>query len=91
MLSIVRANQFKRDVKRLSLSGSKAMDKLKDVIKRLIGEEKLDPKYRNHLLKNNWKGFYECHIEPDWLLIYRIHKDRNELELARTGSHSDLF
>jgi len=38
-----------------------------------------------------WKGFYECHIEPDWLLIYRINKDKQELELAKTGAHSDLF
>ena len=91
MLTVVRANQFKRDVKRLSQSGSKRMFKLKEVITKLINEEKLDQKYRNHPLKNNWKGFYECHLEPDWLLIYRINNDKQELELARTGSHSDLF
>lgn len=41
--------------------------------------------------KSNWKGFFECHIEPDWLLIYRVNEDKEELELARTGSHSELF
>jgi mRNA interferase YafQ len=91
MLTIVRANQFKRDVKRISKSGSKQMDKLKEVLTLLINEEKLDIKFKNHALKNNWNGFFECHIEPDWLLIYRIDKENRLLELARTGSHSDLF
>lgn len=91
MLKPVRANQFKKDVKRLSKSGSKDMSKLKEVITLLINEEKLDPKYKNHPLKGNRKGFLECHIEPDWLLIYRINRNKKELELARTGSHSELF
>lgn len=91
MLKFIRANQFKKDVKRLTKSGSKDMAKLKDVITKLVNEEKLDPGYKNHPLKNNWLGFWECHIEPDWLLIYRINKKRKELELARTGSHSELF
>lgn len=91
MLKIRRTNQFKRDVKRLAKSGSKDMSKLKDVIVKLVNEEKLDPKFRNHPLKNNWLGFLECHISPDWLLIYRINKDTEELELARTGSHPELF
>ncbi len=91
MLKPVRTNQFKRDVKRLSRSGSKELSKLKKVLAKLINEEKLDAKYQNHPLKSNWKGFFECHIEPDWLLIYRINKDKKELELARTDSHSELF
>jgi mRNA interferase YafQ len=91
MLSIVRSNQFKRDVKRLSRSGSHDLSKLKEVITKLVNEEKLDIKYRNHSLTNDWKGFLECHINPDWLLIYRIKKEKNELELVRTGSHSELF
>ncbi|MCK4765320.1 MAG: type II toxin-antitoxin system YafQ family toxin [Candidatus Aminicenantes bacterium] len=91
MLKLIRANQFKRDVKRLTKSGSKDMSKLREVIIKLVNEERLDPKYRNHSLKNNWLGFWECHIEPDWLLIYRINKIRKELELARTGSHAELF
>jgi mRNA interferase YafQ len=47
--------------------------------------------FKNHPLKSNWKGFLECHIEPDWLLIYRLNEDKEVLELARTGSHSELF
>lgn len=91
MLKLVRTTQFKKDVKKLIRSGSKDMAKLREVITRLIAEEKLDQKYREHPLKSNWKGFLECHIEPDWLLIYRVNNLEKELELARTGSHSELF
>ena len=91
MLKPVRATQFKKDVKKLSKSGTKDMSKLKVVITKLINEEKLEEKYKNHPLKSNWKGFFECHIEPDWLLIYRVNENKEELELARTGSHSELF
>jgi mRNA interferase YafQ len=91
MLSIVRSNQFKRDVKRLSRSGSRDISKLKEVITKLVNEERLDMYYKNHPLANNWKGCLECHISPDWLLIYRLNKEKKELELVRTGSHSELF
>lgn len=91
MLSIVRSNQFKRDVKRLNRSGSRDMSKLKDVITRLVNEERLDIHYKNHPLTKNWRGCLECHISPDWLLIYRINKETKELELVRMGSHSELF
>jgi len=75
----------------LSRSGSKDMSKLREVIVTLVNEEQLDKKYRNHPLVNNWKGCLECHIGPDWLLIYRVNKEKKELELVRTGSHSELF
>ncbi|HLP46196.1 MAG TPA: type II toxin-antitoxin system YafQ family toxin [Candidatus Kapabacteria bacterium] len=91
MLTIVRSNQFERDVKRLSRSGSRDISKLKEVIKKLVNEERLDMQYKNHPLVNNWKGCLECHISPDWLLIYRLNKEKKELELVRTGSHSELF
>jgi mRNA interferase YafQ len=91
MLTIVRSNQFKKDVKRLTRSGSKDMSRLREVIIKLVNEDELVQKYRNHPLVNNWKGCLECHISPDWLLIYRINKRTNELELVRTGSHSELF
>jgi mRNA interferase YafQ len=91
MLSIVRSNQFKRDVKRVSRSGSRDMSKLKEVITKLVNEERLDIQYKNHPLVNNWKGCLECHISPDWLLIYRLNKEKKELELVRTGSHAELF
>ena len=91
MLKIVRSNQFKKDVKLLSRSGSKDMSKLREVIVTLVNEEQLDKKHRNHPLVNNWKGCLECHIGPDWLLIYRVSREKKELELVRTGSHSELF
>lgn len=57
----------------------------------LASEQKLDEKYRDHGLTGNYNGFRECHVEPDWLLIYRISRDMLELFLFRTGTHSDLF
>jgi len=54
-------------------------------------KEKLDNKYRDHALRGEYQGFRECHIEPDWLLIYRIENEALELFLFRTGTHSDLF
>ena len=57
----------------------------------LAEQKKLEDKYRDHGLSGEYKGFRECHIEPDWLLVYRIDEDVLELFLFRTGSHSDLF
>ena len=91
MLKLVRSNQFKKDVKRLTRSGSKDMSRLKEVIILLVNEKPLGKKYKNHPLVNNWKGCLECHIGPDWLLVYRVNKNSGELELVRTGSHSELF
>ena len=88
MRSIRRDTQFKRDVKRLQKRG-KNPDKLKKVIQSLIKAEKLEVKHRDHQLKGLFKDCRECHIEPDWLLIYRI--EGSELCLVRTGSHADLF
>ena len=65
------------------------MAKIEAVIETLANEESLAEKHRPHSLSGQWKSFHECHVEPDWLLIYRI-EDRT-LELARTGTHSDLF
>lgn len=67
----------------------KALFRLKSVIETLVNDEPLADEYRDHVLIGSWKGFRECHIQPDWLLIYRIEGD--ELQLARTGSHADLF
>ena len=57
----------------------------------LCHNEPIPLKNKDHNLIGNWQGYRECHIEPDWLLIYRIQLDKNTLELARTGTHSDLF
>ncbi|MCK5809116.1 type II toxin-antitoxin system YafQ family toxin [bacterium] len=89
MLKISRTTKFKKDIKRIVKSGRKNTDKLKDLIIMLVNEESLPKKYKNHLLKGNWNNYLECHIEPDWLLIYKIVD--STLLLARTGSHSELF
>ena len=90
MLEIVPSNQFKKDLKLAKKRGLK-IDKLREVINALAEQKKLDDRYRDHELSGDYKGFRECHVEPDWLLIYRINEDVLELYLFRTGSHSDLF
>ncbi|MGH6920221.1 MAG: type II toxin-antitoxin system YafQ family toxin [Geminicoccaceae bacterium] len=84
----VRSGQFRRDVRRTRKRG-KDMSKLRELILLLLAEDPLPERYRNHPLRGNWKGYRDVHIEPDWLLIYRIVGD--ELHLVRTGSHADLF
>lgn len=90
MLDIVPSNQFKKDLRLAKKRGCK-MDNLRRVIDILAHEQKLDAKYHDHELTGNYKGFRECHVEPDWLLIYRINQDALEIFLFRTGTHSDLF
>jgi mRNA interferase YafQ len=87
-LTIRQSTRFRRDVKRLRRQGAD-LSQLETVVATLIAQEPLDERYRDHALVGNWKGFRECHIQPDWLLIYRIESD--ELQLARTGSHAELF
>ena len=88
MRSIRRDTQFKRDVKRLK-KRHKDFEKLKTIIQLLVAGEKLPLENRDHKLKGILKDCRECHIERDWLLIYRI--EGSELCLVRTGSHTDLF
>ncbi|MBF1019380.1 MAG: type II toxin-antitoxin system YafQ family toxin [Lachnospiraceae bacterium] len=90
MLDIVPSNQFKKDLKLAKKRGFK-IDNLRDVVNALASEEKLDDKYRDHALTGDYRGFRECHIESDWLLVYRVDQDELELFLFRTGTHSDLF
>lgn len=90
MLEIVPSNQFKKDLKLAKKRGLK-IDKLRDVINTLAEQKKLEDKYRDHSLTGEYREFRECHIEPDWLLIYRINNNELELFLFRTGTHSDLF
>lgn len=82
--------QFKRDYK-LAVKRGLKIDLLKDIVAALAMGEKLPEKNKDHALTGNWVGHRECHILPDWLLIYRIEDDVLVLTLARTGSHSDLF
>ena len=69
----------------------KDLEKLKYVVNELANQRPLDEKYRDHELTGNYRNFRECHIQPDWLLIYRIEKGELTLALVRTGTHSDLF
>ena len=67
------------------------IDLLDDIIRKIANDIPLSEANRDHSLNGNWKGFRECHIHPDWLLIYRIEQEELELFLFRTGTHSDLF
>lgn len=88
MRRVSYTNQFKKDVSLCSKRGYK-MSSLKIVMKALENEEIPDAKYKEHSLNGNYKSFLECHIEPDWLLIYKI--NNQDLYFVRTGTHSDLF
>lgn len=88
MLTPVRSAQFKRDVKRVQKRG-KDMARLKVLLTLLIEQSPLPAAYLDHPLRGDWKGYRDAHIEPDWLLLYRV--EGEELHLARTGSHADLF
>ena len=88
MYGILRTSQFKRDVK-LALKRGKDVGSFRAVIEALAKGETLPATYRDHQLKGVFKDCRECHIEGDWLLIYRI--EGNILQLVRTGTHADLF
>ena len=89
-LQVIWTGQFKKDYK-LAMKRHLNIDLLDDVIRQIAAGEALDEKYRDHELGGNWKGHRECHIQPDWLLIYRIDSNVVTLTLTRTGTHSDLF
>jgi mRNA interferase YafQ len=88
MKLIRRTSQFKRDVKRMQRQG-RDLEKLKEVLGTLVKEERLPIRYQDHVLVGQYKGTRECHMEPDWLLIYEL--TEIEIVLIRTGSHSDLL
>lgn len=90
MLDIQYEKSFKKDYKRMLKRGCNPQN-LQDVLTLLVNQQPLPEKYRDHNLSGNYTGYRECHIEPDWLLIYKIFNDKLVLVLTRTGSHSDLF
>ena len=90
MLTIKFTKQFQKDLKLVQKRGYNDL-KLKEVIGLIAEQKPLPSYYRDHELVGNYKGCRECHIQPDWLLIYEIKKDELLLILTRTGSHSDLF
>ena len=90
MLDIVFSNRFKRDLKLLSKRGMD-LELLDEIVTKLAKGQPLDAKNKDHPLSGNYIGFRECHIQPDWLLIYRINEEELYLFLSRSGSHSDSF
>ena len=88
MLKLVTTNQFEKDLGRMIRRG-KNRDIILQVMQRLLNEENLDARYRDHKLRGSLAGRRECHVAPDWLLIYIKEPDRIIFE--RTGTHSDLF
>ncbi len=87
-LQIQTQRAFERDAKKMKRR-NKDLSKLKEVLEILVSGKNLPSKYRNHKLTGNYRGYWECHIEPDWLLIYK--KTSSIIILERTGSHADLF
>ena len=90
MLVLKTTSRFRKDYRRVKKQG-KNMEILADVIDTLLAEKPLPEKYQDHPLTGDYRGFRECHIQPDWLLIYLIDHGQMILTLTRTGSHSDLL
>ena len=90
MLTLRTTTKFRKDYKRMKKQG-KNMTLLQTVIDDLLAEKVLDEKYLDHPLAGKYVGFRECHIQPDWLLIYTVDRGQLILVAARTGTHSDLF
>lgn len=90
MLEVVLSTRFKRDLKTASKRGYN-LELLNDVVDKLASRQQLPDKNRDHELSGDYAGFRECHVAPDWLLVYRVVEEDLILYLMRTGSHSDLF
>lgn len=89
-LQVKFSSKFKKDVK-LAKKQNKDLNKLFEIVNKLANTEKLEKKHNDHALTGDYIGFRECHIEPDWLMIYYIENNTLTLVLTRLGSHSELF
>jgi mRNA interferase YafQ len=87
-LALVTTTAFEKDLKRVKKQG-KDLDKLENVVSLLQSGQPLPIRCRSHPLRGNWAGHWDCHVEPDWLLLYRV--TETQLILVRTGSHAELF
>ena len=90
MYNIVSSSRFKKDLKTVIKRGYD-IQLLNDIVSKLANGEELGPKFKDHALTGNWIGHRECHIQPDWLLVYEIDDGNLYLYLTRTGTHSDIF
>ena len=90
MYTVKFTSEYKKSFKKIKKRGLDT-SLLDEAIDKLRKGKKLEAKYQEHILTGNYKGFYECHIKPDWLLIYYFQKDVLVLTLVDTGSHSDLY
>ncbi len=90
MLTLKTTAKFRKDYKRMKSQG-KNMSLLEDVVDTLLEEKPLEARHRDHPLSGSYIGFRECHILPDWLLIYAVNHEQLILTASRTGTHSDLF
>ena len=90
MYKLLQTNEYKKRLKKLIKNGYD-INKMKAVVDLLVEGKPLPPKYKDHPLKGDFIGFRECHVEPDWLLVYKIQNDVLILTLVTTGTHSNLF
>lgn len=90
MYKIVYTSRIKKDIKLFKRQG-KNRQAFDDIITKIGNREPLEEKHRNHILSGNWEGCYECHIQPDWLLIYDVNEEDKTITLFRTGSHANLL
>lgn len=90
MLDVVSSNRFRKDLK-IAIKRGYRIELLEAVVERLAQRSPLEEKYKDHALTGNYGGFRECHITPDWLLVYQVKENELVLLLSRTGTHSDLF
>lgn len=90
MLDVVASNHFRKDLKQIIKRGYR-IELLDEVVGKLAAKEPLEEKYKDHALLGKFSEFRECHITPDWLLVYQIREKEVVLFLSRTGTHSDLF
>ena len=88
MYKLHLTKRFVKDAKKLK---PKDIEHTMEVLEKLCKNQTLEAKYKDHALKGNWIGYRECHIRPDWILVYRIVNEKLLLVLQRTGTHSELF
>lgn len=91
MLKPFYTRQFRKDIKKIEKSGDKDIEKLKTIVRNLIKGSKLSIQCRDHELTGNYRNRRECHIEPDWLLVYKVDRKEKVIIFERTGSHSEIF